>query len=70
MALVAEHEKDLEQVHVRKSWRDCLKSRLEKRLDLPYAVCAMQNLMKGELKLKAEKRRTTELAEEEKKSRI
>lgn len=42
LALVAEHEKDLEQVHVEKL-EDCLKSRLEKTGSSLWGLC-MQNL--------------------------
>ena len=62
LALVAEHEKDLEQVHVEKL-EGLFEKQVGKRLDLPYAVCACRTYEGIELK---RKKKDTELAEEEK----
>lgn len=62
LALVAEHEKDLEQVHVEKL-EGLFEKQVGKRLDLPYGVCACRTYEGIELK---RKKKDTELAEEEK----
>ena len=51
MALVAEHEKDLEQVHVEKL-EGLFEKQVGKRLDLPYGVCACRTYEGIELKRK------------------
>lgn len=51
LALVAEHEKDLEQVHVEKL-EGLFEKQVGKRLDLPYAVCACRTYEGIELKRK------------------
>ena len=62
LALVAEHEKDLEQVHVEKL-EGLFEKQVGKRLDLPYGVCACRTYEGIELK---RKKKSPELAEEEK----
>ena len=62
MALVAGHEKDLEQVHIEKL-EGLFEKQVGKRLDLPYGVCACRTYEGIELK---RKKKSPELAEEEK----
>ena len=63
LALVAGHEKDLEQIHIEKL-EGLFEKQVGKRLDLPYGVCACRTYEGIELK---RKKKSPELAEEEKK---